>query len=204
MACVLQGSGLRKSHSHIEHFFLFLFLLATGLRGEANRLANTHGKDYCGSCYGGEPPESGCCNTCDEVREAYVRRGWSFSDPDHIDQCVSEGWSQKIKEQNTEGCNVAGKVHVNKVIGNFHISPGRAFQRNSIHVHDLVPYLAGEGAEHHVRIFIENCVKLHLLIFAAMAALWPRHSRALLWIVGRVRGDGQTLRPGCQDHHGHH
>ncbi|PWN88280.1 DUF1692-domain-containing protein [Acaromyces ingoldii] len=119
------------------------------LRGEANRLANTHGKDYCGSCYGGEPPESGCCNTCDEVREAYVRRGWSFSDPDHIDQCVSEGWSQKIKEQNTEGCNVAGKVHVNKVIGNFHISPGRAFQRNSIHVHDLVPYLAGEGAEHH-------------------------------------------------------
>jgi hypothetical protein len=152
---------------------------AKGLKGEADRLASLHGKDYCGSCYGGEPPQSGCCNTCDEVREAYVAKGWSFSDPDHIDQvrisgkrvveiktsnvltdkcpllllstqCVSEGWSQKIKEQNTEGCNVAGRVHVNKVIGNFHISPGRAFQRNSVHVHDLVPYLAGSGSEHHV------------------------------------------------------
>lgn len=151
--------------------------MITGLKGEADRLASLHGKDYCGSCYGGEPPQSGCCNTCDEVREAYVSKGWSFTDPDHIDQvsngrrhanlkirekwltlgfflflkCVSEGWSQKIKEQNTEGCNVAGKVHVNKVIGNFHISPGRAFQRNSVHVHDLVPYLAGSGSEHHVR-----------------------------------------------------
>jgi hypothetical protein len=65
-------------------------------------------------------------------------------------QCVEEHWSEKLKEQNTEGCNVAGKVHVNKVIGNFHISPGKAFQRNSVHVHDLVPYLAGSGAEHHV------------------------------------------------------
>lgn len=135
----------RNGHVPIAHI-----LTLPDLKGEANRLANTHGKDYCGSCYGGEPPQNGCCNTCDDVREAYVRRGWSFSDPDHIDQCVSEGWSQKIKEQNTEGCNVAGKVHVNKVIGNFHISPGRAFQRNSIHVHDLVPYLAGQGSEQHV------------------------------------------------------
>lgn len=33
-------------------------------------------------------------------------------------QCVSEGWKDKIKEQATEGCNLAGKVRVNKVIGN--------------------------------------------------------------------------------------
>lgn len=26
---------------------------------------------YCGDCYGGVPPPSGCCNTCDDVREAY-------------------------------------------------------------------------------------------------------------------------------------
>lgn len=69
----------------------------------------------CGSCFGGQPPESGCCNTCDEVRESYVRRGWSFTDPDSIEQCVQEGFSVKLKEQATEGCNVAGKVRVNKV-----------------------------------------------------------------------------------------
>ncbi|PWN50520.1 DUF1692-domain-containing protein [Violaceomyces palustris] len=120
-----------------------------GLKGDAARIASTKGKDYCGDCYGGQAPPSGCCNTCDEVREAYVRKGWSFNDPDHIDQCVSEHWSEKIKEQNKEGCNVAGTVRVNKVVGSFHLSPGKAFQRNSMHVHDLVPYLAGTGAEHH-------------------------------------------------------
>lgn len=120
-----------------------------GLKGDADRVASTHDSSYCGSCYGGEPPASGCCNTCEEVQESYVRRGWSFGDPEHVDQCVKEKWSEKIKEQNTEGCNVAGKVHVNKVIGNLHISPGRAFQRNSVHMHDLVPYLSGHGATHH-------------------------------------------------------
>lgn len=62
-------------------------------------------------------------------------------------QCVSEGWSDKIKQQAEEGCNIAGKVRVNKVIGNFHISPGRSFQANAMHVHDLVPYLQ-DGNKH--------------------------------------------------------
>lgn len=65
----------------------------------------------------------------------------------HLSQCVSEGWSDKIKEQSEEGCNIAGKVRVNKVIGNFHLSPGRSFQSNAMHVHDLVPYLQG-GNKH--------------------------------------------------------
>ncbi len=42
--------------------------------------------NYCGSCYGGLEPESGCCNTCEEVRQAYTNRGWSFADPDAIEQ----------------------------------------------------------------------------------------------------------------------
>ena len=44
-----------------------------------------------------------------------------------------------------EGCNIAGEVRVNKVVGNLHFSPGRTFQRNDIHTHDLVPYLHGVG-----------------------------------------------------------
>ncbi|KAK0524916.1 ER-derived vesicles protein erv46 [Tilletia horrida] len=118
-------------------------------QGEAARLAATRGPSYCGSCYGGEPPATGCCNSCDDVREAYVRRGWSFSDPDHIDQCIEEHWSDKIQQQNAEGCNVAGKIHVNKVVGNFHLSPGRAFQKNTVHMHDFVPYLNGKGGTGH-------------------------------------------------------
>jgi len=122
---------------------------AKDLKGELERAAGVTSQDpnYCGSCFGGTPPPSGCCNTCEEVREAYVRRGWSFNNPETIDQCVKEGWSEKIAEQSTEGCNIAGRVSVNKVIGNFHLSPGRSFQSNAMHVHDLVPYLQG-GSNH--------------------------------------------------------
>ncbi|KAK4046515.1 ER-derived vesicles protein erv46 [Microbotryomycetes sp. JL221] len=130
------------------------------LKGELEKVASQKGPDYCGSCYGGTPPTEGpnpgCCNSCEDVREAYVRRGWSFVNPDAIEQCVSEGWSDKIKEQSDEGCNVAGKVRVNKVIGNFHLSPGRSFQSNSMHVHDLVPYLQSGNKHdfgHHINSF---------------------------------------------------
>lgn len=54
-----------------------------------------------------------------------------------------------MQAQNLEGCRVSGKVHVNKVVGNFHLSPGRSFSRNNIHTHDIVPYLKGSGEEHH-------------------------------------------------------
>lgn len=42
---------------------------------------------------------------------------------------------------------MAGLARVNKVVGNFHFSPGRSFQTHSHHVHDLVPYLKDEN--HH-------------------------------------------------------
>lgn len=54
-----------------------------------------------------------------------------------------------MQAQNKEGCRVTGKIHVNKVVGNFHLSPGRSFSRNNVHTHDIVPYLKGTGQEHH-------------------------------------------------------
>lgn len=44
---------------------------------------------------------------------------------------------------------MTGKIHVNKVVGNFHLSPGRSFSKNNVHTHDIVPYLKGTGEEHH-------------------------------------------------------
>jgi endoplasmic reticulum-Golgi intermediate compartment protein 3 len=60
------------------------------LRNEIDKLNEQKAKDYCGSCYGGDPPEGGCCNTCDQVRQAYVNKGWSFGNPDGIEQVRSE------------------------------------------------------------------------------------------------------------------
>lgn len=56
------------------------------LRNDIDRLNEQKQNGYCGSCYGGLEPASGCCNTCEEVRQAYINRGWSFSTPDSVEQ----------------------------------------------------------------------------------------------------------------------
>ena len=57
------------------------------LRNDLDRLNEQRSSDHCGSCYGGLPATpNGCCNTCDEVRQAYINRGWSFSTPEAITQ----------------------------------------------------------------------------------------------------------------------
>ncbi|RVW75429.1 Endoplasmic reticulum-Golgi intermediate compartment protein 3 [Vitis vinifera] len=45
-----------------------------------------HNEKYCGSCYGAEVTDDDCCNSCDEVREAYRKKGWGMTNPDLIDQ----------------------------------------------------------------------------------------------------------------------
>jgi hypothetical protein len=95
--------------------------------------------DYCGSCYGAEPEPNYCCNTCDQVQEAYRKKGWAFVNADSIEQCVREGWSEKMAQQSGESCQVYGYLLVNKVAGNFHFAPGKSFQQHHMHVHDLQP-----------------------------------------------------------------
>ena len=41
-----------------------------------------------------------------------------------------------MKVQQNEGCRVFGTFDVEKVAGNFHISPGRSFESSHAHVHD--------------------------------------------------------------------
>eukprot|EP01118_Nematostelium_gracile_P008980 TRINITY_DN3001_c0_g1_i2.p1 TRINITY_DN3001_c0_g1~~TRINITY_DN3001_c0_g1_i2.p1 ORF type:complete len:222 (+),score=48.14 TRINITY_DN3001_c0_g1_i2:78-743(+) len=65
-------------------------------------------EDYCGSCYGTETVDKRCCNTCEEVQEGYRKKGWAFTNPDSIEQCVREGFSQKMADQMGEGCQVYG------------------------------------------------------------------------------------------------
>jgi len=95
--------------------------------------------EVCGSCYGAESEAFKCCNTCEDVREAYRQRGWAFSNVEGIEQCQKEGWTQKMKDQQGEGCQIYGYLLVNKVAGNFHFAPGKSFQQHNMHVHDLQP-----------------------------------------------------------------
>ncbi|KAI3762194.1 hypothetical protein L1987_52618 [Smallanthus sonchifolius] len=99
-----------------------------------------HNETYCGSCFGAATSDEECCNSCEDVREAYRKKGWAMSDPDLIDQCKREGFLQRIKDEEGEGCNVYGFLDVNKVAGNFHFAPGKSFQQSNVHVHDLVAF----------------------------------------------------------------
>jgi len=101
-------------------------------------------KPPCGSCYGAEQTPEQCCNTCDEVREAYRRKGWGFANAEHVEQCQREGFVDKLNEQRNEGCHIYGSLFVNKVAGNFHFAPGRSFQNHHMHVHDLSPFKGGK------------------------------------------------------------
>ncbi|XP_067121839.1 endoplasmic reticulum-Golgi intermediate compartment protein 3 isoform X2 [Centruroides vittatus] len=94
----------------------------------------------CESCYGAEREEKKCCNTCEEVREAYRLKGWAFSDADNVIQCKREGWTDQLKSIDKEGCQIFGYLEVNRVAGNFHIAPGRTFSQHHVHVHDLQPF----------------------------------------------------------------
>uniref|UniRef100_A0A674N7W2 Endoplasmic reticulum-Golgi intermediate compartment protein n=1 Tax=Takifugu rubripes TaxID=31033 RepID=A0A674N7W2_TAKRU len=89
--------------------------------------------ERCESCYGAETDDLKCCNSCDDVREAYRRRGWAFKNADTIEQCKREGFTQKMQEQKNEGCQVYGVLEVNKVAGNFHFAPGKSFQQSHVH-----------------------------------------------------------------------
>jgi hypothetical protein len=96
--------------------------------------------DYCGPCYGAELQAKQCCNTCDDVREAYRKKGWAFTPSDDIEQCYAEILERKMKYAKKEGCNLHGHFLVNKVAGNFHFAPGRTFMRAHTQIHDYTPY----------------------------------------------------------------
>lgn len=109
-----------------------------------NEVASHLDPNYCGPCYGANAPHNaakpGCCNTCDEVREAYAQASWAFGTGKGVEQCEKEHYAERLEEQRSEGCRIEGGLRVNKVVGNFHIAPGRSFSDGNMHVHDLKNY----------------------------------------------------------------
>ncbi|CAL1279359.1 unnamed protein product [Larinioides sclopetarius] len=93
-----------------------------------------------------------CCNTCEEVQNAYRMRGWAVPDTNDFVQCVREGWSKKLESVDKEGCQIFGYLDVNRVAGNFHIAPGKTFTQHHVHVHDLQPFAASQfNLTHRIR-----------------------------------------------------
>lgn len=74
-----------------------------------------------------------CCNTCEDVKEAYRQRKWQLPDLKMITQCKHDRSVEKLKNAFLEGCQIFGNMEVNRVGGSFHISPGDSFSINHMH-----------------------------------------------------------------------
>ena len=95
----------------------------------------------CGSCYGAGHNDTHCCNTCQDVIDAYRDKKWN-PNTESFEQCKNEKKleGEFAKKAFDEGCNVFGTMEVNRMGGSFHIAPGRSFSINHIHVHDVQPF----------------------------------------------------------------
>lgn len=104
---------------------------------------------YCGPCFGAQLTDNQCCNTCDDLIDAYKKKNWSFQNMLLIsEQCIREGRNIAGPNNNNarhasltlgEGCNLLGHFELNRVAGNFHIAMGEGVQRNGKHVHIFNP-----------------------------------------------------------------
>lgn len=118
---------------------------------QENNTDSTTAKPVCGSCYGAEDPllNITCCNTCEEVKEAYRLRRWQIHET-QIEQCKSSATSQQIQKAFKEGCQIYGYMEVNRVAGSFHIAPGQSFSINYVHVHDVQPFSSSQFNTSHI------------------------------------------------------
>ena len=90
-------------------------------------------KEKCGSCYGATSRQ--CCNTCEEVVQAYQQQRWGIEGMANWTQCINEG----LKLDGTEKCMAYGKLKVDAIEGGFHLAPGVNVIDNFEHLHDVSP-----------------------------------------------------------------
>jgi hypothetical protein len=98
--------------------------------------------DYCGPCYGAHETEDQCCQTCDDVIDAYNKKKWRTDSMFMTaEQCIREGRDKREPKLMTkgQGCRLSGYMTVNRVAGNFHIAMGEGIERNGRHIHTFVP-----------------------------------------------------------------
>lgn len=79
---------------------------------------NSTDKPACGDCYGAKLNETHCCNSCQDVIDAYREKRWN-PEPEKFEQCKRENYVDKSGEAKklalNEGCQIYGHIEVNRV-----------------------------------------------------------------------------------------
>jgi len=98
--------------------------------------------DYCGPCYGASENEGQCCQTCDNVVEAYTKKKWKTDMLKFTaEQCIREGRDHQDAKKliRNQGCLLSGYMMLNRVSGNFHIAMGEGIERDGRHIQTFNP-----------------------------------------------------------------
>lgn len=96
-------------------------------------------KENCPSCYGAERDPGDCCYTCEEVRQAYVRKGWSFNVDDiSIEQCAEDRVKLAAAAAGSEGCNMYADFAASRATGSLQFIPGRVYTTMGRRLHDFM------------------------------------------------------------------
>jgi len=99
-------------------------------------------ENYCGPCYGAHETQDQCCQTCDEVIQAYTKKKWKTEMLKFTsEQCIREGRDHQEAKKLTQnqGCQLYGYMMLNRVAGNFHIAMGEGIERDGRHIHTFNP-----------------------------------------------------------------
>ena len=94
----------------------------------------------CGNCYGAGN-KGQCCNTCNDVKEAYTISGWRFM-PQNIAQCVRESYRETLHDQHADdgGCRIYGELNLNRASGHFHIAPHKKLAEKTQNANDQIKH----------------------------------------------------------------
>lgn len=95
---------------------------------------------YCGSCYGAQSAGRECCNTCEDVKSAYLDKGWNAAGVmASAEQCKNAPTHGEQAGEPGEGCRLSGFMLVNKVAGNLNVAMGAIHVQDSRHIHQFNP-----------------------------------------------------------------
>ncbi|OQS00917.1 golgi family protein [Achlya hypogyna] len=126
-----------------------------GALTNASQLAVQTEAESCGNCYGaGEPGE--CCNTCQDVKNAYIRRNWALPSLHNVVQCMNDDLEAILKGEINEGCRISGHLDVAKVAGKFYFAPSKIFQSGYL--------IADDVLDSTFKVF-DNSHTIHMLTF---------------------------------------
>ena len=119
--------------------------LGVELDEEHLRRKYAHGRG-CGPCFPqveGLSEGSECCNSCDAVKRVYQARALPRLKWEEHPLCTHEAVMLDPSKLAAihEGCSLYGFLEVNKVAGNFHLAPGKAFQSSGGQlIHEFKPF----------------------------------------------------------------